>query len=281
MTSTAVVAGNVAASESATVAGTVQGSLVLTGSAIVTSTAVISGAVQAETPSNVDAGATVTGGTTQLVSWLVDGSSSHRLITKNGTVTQADEGYGVLAALFEGTGQLAGNGVNINSTGNFTIEFFVKPNTVSGTNSIFYAAGSLHLAWENGFMWISDTGSNAFNSNISIETDVWSYWTFSFSSNSLTIYKNGINSGTYVFTLSNTNQFVIGGITSSNLNGKIADPCFICPDGQYCDGIFSYLITPTNDITFTPEREIMTGTVNMYQVFNSHNSINDNNIYSI
>ena len=48
--------------------------------------------------------------------------------------------------------------------------------------------------------------------------------------------------------------------------GAIADPCIPCPSGHYCDGVYGYLITPENDLKFTPGNKIMTGTVNMYQV---------------
>ena len=233
ITSTGVVTGNVRASGSATIAGTIQGDLVLQGNATVASGATISGAIQAETPANVDPGATVTGGTTQLVSWLLDTSSSYRTVTLTGSVTQADEGGNVKAASFSSGGTLTGNMIDL-SSGHVTIEgFFYKNDTTNEGTIINLGTSSsnpagYHLSFgPTGTIGVSNGYDTSLDSQVTYEANMWTHFAFVYIPNTgLKIFKNGAFQTTVNLAIYNgITKFSLGnyfGNATTPFAGKIA-----------------------------------------------------------
>ncbi len=179
------------------------------------------------------------------VPWFSDSSSAARAIILNGTVTQSDEGSGVVTAEFGGTEDYitTPNSSDFDLAGDFTIEFFAKLNSSIQQTFISNGAGASHIGLTTGWSIRSDNGDLAFfrydgtsatyNFNISIPSDgSWHHIAATRSSGVLYLFVDGILGATYSTTvnfskINSTDALEIGHSRYGSgehfyLNGKIA-----------------------------------------------------------
>lgn len=138
--------------------------------------------------------------------WYQDSSSTPRLIAVNGTLTQSDEGNGVKAAEFNSASYLAiaSSDAFTFGSGDFTVEFFVKPNDLD-------TAGSINA-------WIT-TASPTDSTGIFISRDATNQTqpSIAISSNSVYVIDKSIVNGLWHHVALVRN----GGIVSYYVNGNV------------------------------------------------------------
>lgn len=138
--------------------------------------------------------------------WYQDSSSTPRLIDVNGTLTQSDEGNGVKAAEFNSASYLAiaSSDAFTFGSGDFTVEFFVKPNDLD-------TAGSINA-------WIT-TASPTDSTGIFISRDATNQAqpSIAISSNSVYVIDKSIVNGLWHHVALVRN----GGIVSYYVNGNV------------------------------------------------------------
>jgi hypothetical protein len=151
--------------------------------------------------------------------WYSDSSSAAHTVTLNGTVTQSDEGNGVVAAQFDGTGGKLATDLQGGFSGDLTIEAFVKFNGASpsyfisnvddnGNQGIAMGldSGSLRVTWEQ-------YGENV----TSISTGTWHHVALTRASGAITLWIDGVGYGvSNSYTFASTMPFFV-----STLNGSI------------------------------------------------------------
>jgi hypothetical protein len=175
------------------------------------------------------------------VNWYDDASASARAVTVNGTVTQSNEGGGVYAASFNGSGgTLTGDGPDISSL-SASIEFFVKMNTQSDGTILNLGNTSspagFHLAFNNsGYLVLSDGAS--YNTNTCEYTvGVWSHYAISITPDNIAIYKDGTHFGDYANGVyAGASKFSIGnyfGAATAPLNAKVVGMRLVVGDALY------------------------------------------------
>jgi len=170
--------------------------------------------------------------------WYSDTSDFHRVINLTGTVTQSDEGGGVKAAAFSSSYlSIADNSAFDFGSGDFTIEAFVKPSSVSGESAIISTAYptdqsgiSLNNYNGSGFIlagdgtWIDSTPSSV----TSFVAGQWAHVAYVRNGNTFTLYVNGVSDVTFTDStaLNNSNnQILVGGrpLADQYFNGLIAN----------------------------------------------------------
>jgi hypothetical protein len=165
--------------------------------------------------------------------WYADASDAHHAVTLNGSVTQSDEGSGVVAALFDGSDSMDVTGALNYGTGDFTIEFFVKhtaftngdgspADTSTGNNyyldhgvnnfTASYLFGA--VAYNDGSVAISRLDSIQPN-QINFAADTWHHVAVVRNSGTVTIYNDGIANGSG----SSTADLNYSGITLARYRG--------------------------------------------------------------
>lgn len=173
--------------------------------------------------------------------WYADSSPAARTVTLNGTVTQSDEGGGVKGAAFSSSYlSIADNSAFDFGSGDFTIEAFIKPSSVSGETAIITTAyptdaSGVNLANYNGSGYILAGDGNwiATTNNPSPITSFivgkWAHVAYVRSGNNFTLYVNGLSdvSFTSSTTLNNiNNQILVGGRPTAGgqyFSGSIAN----------------------------------------------------------
>jgi hypothetical protein len=170
--------------------------------------------------------------------WYDDASDAHHAVTRNGSVTQSNEGGGVVAALFDGFSNLVytdNSDFNF-ADGDFTVQFFAKPGiqfaapaamvtTATPTDFEGILAGHrtyLQTLEGNGGSWLAGNVGGA-----NLTDGAWNHIEYSRSSGVIYAFVNGTLSHTYPdnYTLSNANNLVaIGGrpVAGQFFVGKIA-----------------------------------------------------------
>ena len=134
--------------------------------------------------------------------WYDDTSSATHEVTLNGTVTsQSDEGSGVLAAQFDnGSDGLVMTDTDIVDfgTGDFTVEFFIKPastsyGTVFDNRTGIYLNNNFHVAWFDGAIrYVTNNNSGNIGPSEALTVGVWSHIAVVRSSGYSVLYVNGI-----------------------------------------------------------------------------------------
>jgi hypothetical protein len=168
---------------------------------------------------------------------VIDNASISNLETiDNAQISTAQSKFGGSSMYFDGTGDylLVPNNVNLRfGTGNFTIEFWVYQNTITGYHTAYsfgYAAASAILIqtsngtgkWDvyiGGSLAASDAGS-------SVSANTWYHIAVVRSGSTVTIYRNGVSvgSGTSAVAINDsTNPLTIGAGSTYYLNGYIDD----------------------------------------------------------
>jgi hypothetical protein len=186
--------------------------------------------------------------------WYDDSSDLHRVVNLNGTVTQSDEGAGVKAALFDGSGYLNLTTPIAFANNPFTVELFFNPvGTISslwgqdngaGNNSKFIAYGEIVIQLTgNGVR--TDLNSSSFTAS------AWNHMAVvRDSSNNVALYLNG--------TLVDTNAFFgdLGDITQDFNIGWAGENGL----GKFTGKIAGFRITNTAVYTsnFTPPTSLLT-----------------------
>ena len=161
--------------------------------------------------------------------WYYDTSSAASAVTLNGTVTQSDEGSGVIAAEFGG-GYLSTSLSDV--SGDFTLDLFAKPTENSTYRPIIslgsYTNGILLRNSSNGAadnLYVN--GSNlVYGNNSYLNQNVWNHIVLVRESNVFQIYVNGfsIASASESSTLDFSPTFIGSAVHNLNevFSGKIA-----------------------------------------------------------
>jgi hypothetical protein len=157
---------------------------------------------------------------------FVDTSGINSVVTRNGNVTQgtfspfSQTGW---SNYFDGTGDwlsLSDNAALQMGSGNFTIEFWWYPTSLAGYPSPYdkgyTGSGGLLLQTGNGdgrlVVWAS--GSAVLTSSTSVNLNAWNHVAVVRNSNTITIYQNGVSTGS-VSNSTNFNNSASTGIGSS------------------------------------------------------------------
>lgn len=210
----------------------------IAGDAIFADTTVNTGSVagNAQVAATADnSGGTVNGNVTEYdpTPWYSDNSSLSRTVTLNGTVTQADEGGGILAAAFNGSGGTLTGGIADMSGLDMTIEFFAKLNSVSDGSVINIGTGTsqsgLNITFkDSGYLEISEASVGGVTTSVSYVSGRWDHYAVVFDgTDEFTIYKNGTLEDTITLSInqSGATSFFIGnyfGSAAAPLDGDIA-----------------------------------------------------------
>jgi hypothetical protein len=169
--------------------------------------------------------------------WYDDASDAHQPATLNGTVTQDNEGSGVMSALFNGASNLTyANSADFNFTdGDFTVQFFANPGTQIAAPSamvttatptdaegIFAGHQTYFRTIEGNGSWIAGNGDGAI-----LTYGAWNHIEYCRASGVIYAFVNGTLSHTYPdnYTLTNANNLIaIGGrpVAGQFFVGKIA-----------------------------------------------------------
>jgi hypothetical protein len=165
--------------------------------------------------------------------WYDDSSDAHLTVTLNGSVTQSDEGGGVVAALFDGSaGYLNISNPLAFNNNPFTIELFFNPTDMNG--SLWgqdNGSGNLSklISYGNLTIEVHGSGSRIDLSSGSVISNSWNHMAVvRDDSNNVTLYVNGINVSSNYFSSDLgdiTQPFNIGWAGESGIgkfNGKIA-----------------------------------------------------------
>jgi len=143
--------------------------------------------------------------------WWVDTSGAQHVVSRNGSVTQIDEGGGVKSALFNNNGYLITTATASEfdlSSGDSTIEFWFKP---TSTNFQYLLLGietlAIHL-WPNYELQINNgLGADAV---INVALNVWQHVAVVISSDTKYVYLNGVLASTSYQMFGATSAFYIG-----------------------------------------------------------------------
>jgi hypothetical protein len=147
--------------------------------------------------------------------WYGDASVAAHTITLNGTVTQSNEGNGVVAAMFDGsTGSLSteqNSSLDI-SAGDSTIEFWVKP-TQYAYESIISSPGSLNIhVYVDGNLHVNN--AQASDAMVPIALNTWQHVAVVVASGSKYVFVNGALQATTTQLFGSTSVFDIGKLNS-------------------------------------------------------------------
>lgn len=133
--------------------------------------------------------------------WYNDTSAAARAVVLNGTVTQEDEGNGVLVAQFDnGSDGLVMTDTDIVDfgIGDFTVEFFIKPastnyGTVFDSRTTVYINNNFHIAWFDGAIrYITNNSNGNIGPSKTLTVGAWSHVAVVRNSGYSVLYVNGI-----------------------------------------------------------------------------------------
>jgi hypothetical protein len=201
-------------------------------------------------------GATAAPTVTAPSTWYSDESSAHHAVTLNGTVTQSDEGGGVVAANFDGSSWLSvADSIGI-ASGEFTIEAFVKLNSLSpstGREFTFIGQQSGQISFfadpDGNLGFGPYTVANDLTDNgVLTQTDIWHHLAISRSGTTTQMFIDGV----LVATTEQTRDFGLGSLligsspSSQNLNGKIIGLRIVQGQGLYTSDFAVPTTLPTD-----------------------------------
>jgi hypothetical protein len=153
---------------------------------------------------------------------FTDFSSNAFAITAfgNAQVSTADPKYGTGCLTLDGSGdylQTPSNSAFAFGTGNFTIEMWLKPTTVSGNDGVFTTGSGVSLASFQGFWFLSNTGAGGTNMG-SATAGSWQHVAITRSGTSVRMFINGTQLGSTLTWSTNftQTQFFIGYYSSSS-----------------------------------------------------------------
>jgi ABC-type sulfate transport system permease component len=190
--------------------------------------------------------------------WYGDASSNRYATSIFADTSLSDEGNGVKAAAFDGTGDYLSTTVPGDFPGNFTIEFFAKNNTNATTWYIGNTKDSAanNNGWAIGVLagnlirlssYTSGYNTPAFTGSITN----WNHIAICKSGTTVLIFVNGIliSSSTPGFPFSNTDPILIGNLGGSLFpNGKITNVRIVKGTALYT----SNFVVPTTVLTDVP-----------------------------
>jgi hypothetical protein len=204
---------------------------------------------------------------------FIDSSTNNFTITRNGNTTQGTfspfsfgggtapaDGY--YSGYFDGNGDyLSNTTANVQLTGNFTVEMYLYPTTVSAGNSFLYAIGAeggsrFAFYLKNGVPYLNiNAGAETPLGSTSVVANQWQHLAFVRVSTTITAYINGVSvgsTGAYTGTLGNSTQFYIGSDSgnTSRYTGFISNFRAVNGTAVYTSN-FTVPTTPLTAITNT------------------------------
>ena len=160
-------------------------------------------------------------------SWYDDSSLVAHTVAVNGTVTQSDEGGGVIAALFDGSsGWFVVDSFNFNLTQDSTIEFWMKPtqngqNTILG-NQINNTIGQLNVGIVNNNLFFTNNAITDVGGAFAPNFGEWQHVAIVTQSGVKKIYQNGTLKSTNTQQFNDLTSLKIGYIGYGYYSGKLA-----------------------------------------------------------
>jgi hypothetical protein len=203
------------------------------------------------------------GGYTQVFLWFADRSGNNHAVTLNGSITQGDDGNGILSAVFDGASDISVNGPFNFETGDFTVEFFVNNHAFTYGDGVpadaqhgFNVYIDANSAFNFLIGYISDTaaftqsGKDIFpNTPSGFGVDTWHHVALTRSSSTITLFADGISIGTVsdarTLNLSSISIGSVGGQHAIHFIGKMAGFRVVNGTALYTSNFTPPLTLPT------------------------------------